>query len=342
MTGHTAGVLRRHRGLWILAAVVAVALAAAAASWHMHEHHGVQVGDRFDGVTVFSGQTTTARMTVPVAFGALAVTVGAGAEVGERAQRVKAPHGATMMEVSWSPIRSFISPPVWPSSSARERRDPGAELILMTGGHRYPIAKDVGVADEGASAVVVVKGDGTDARLETRFSGRTFRSIAGAAERRMPEGGGSRACDDRREKTYSWVNCTLPVHRSVYVAGLGAAPEGKEWLLVSGASATREKRPINVYDEAESRAEYVPSGAPKVSITVDGITAEPRVAGADDIAGDTVRVADRAWLVDSDKSSSVRLRYRLATKIDRSRSDRPDAPATYEVDVSTTTTYPAA
>jgi hypothetical protein len=45
--------------------------------------------------------------------------------------------------------------------------------------------------------------------------------------------------------------------------------------------------------------------------------------------------------VDSGKSSVVRPRYRLPTEIDPAGSDWPDASTTRQVDVSTTTTYPA-
>lgn len=90
------------------------------------------------------------------------------------------------------------------------------------------------------------------------------------------------------------------------------------------------------------RAVYLPAGRPQVSVTVDGVPARPRVAGPDEVFGDSVRLADRAWLVDADRASTVRLRYRLRTKLERSQSDWVTAPSTRVVDVSTSTTYPAA
>ncbi|WP_188839108.1 hypothetical protein [Flexivirga endophytica] len=341
----TSGGRSRRRWPWVVVAVVLVALVAGAVGWRTHEtHRGVQVGDRLDGITVFSGQTEAEpeRMTLPVAFGSLIVTVGSAREVGERSHLVRAPEGATLVEVSWSPTTSFLGPVVWSGASARERRDPGADLTLVTGGRRYPIATSVTTADEGTSAVVVVEGDASDARVEARIAGRTIQERTGTISPRAPRAEGYTGCQDTVDKTYSWVACNLPAYRSLYVAGLGVAPAGKEWLVVSGASVTREHRAISVYGDDEQRAEYIPSGAPKVSVTVEGVTTGPRVAGSDKVTGDAVQLADRAWLVPEDRSSTVRLRYRLPTALDRSESDWPGAPAKGEVDVSTTTTYPAA
>lgn len=342
MTVQPAGRPRRQRSRWIVAALIAAALVAGVVGWQLHDRRGIRVGDRLDGVTVYSGQTTPDRQTVPIAFGVLSVAVGSGHEVGERGHRVVAPDGASLVEVSWSSSSIYLASPVWPRASAQDRRDPGADLTLVTGGRRYPIATGVTAADANASAVVVVRGDGSDARVESRVAGRVFRSSVGNFTPRTPRAEGFDGCDDSGEKTYSWVSCRLPVQRSGYVAGLGAAPAGKEWLVVSGATVTRSERRISRYGEGATHAEYLPSGPPKVSVTVHGVTAQPRVAGKDRAFGDAVRVADRAWLVDADRPSQVTLRYRLPAQLDQARSDWPDAPATREVDVSTTTTFPGA
>ncbi|MBB2892627.1 hypothetical protein [Flexivirga oryzae] len=345
MSGQQAGAFRRHRGRWFAAAaaaVVAVALVVGGIARSSHERHHLAAGEHLDGVMVFVDQLTEHRAEVQTAFGSLPVTIGTGREIGSRDDRVRAPDGASLVRVTWSPGLIYDGPPVWPTSTPRDRRDPGTTLTLVTGGHRYLLADAVVMSDGGSSAIIVVAGDGSDARVESRFGGRTFTSAPGPNTPRTVRSQGYAGCQDTSKRTYSWVDCTLPVHRGVYVAGLGVAPAGKEWLVVQGASATRYDQNVRVRDahDDSKRAEYAPSGPPAVTVTVDGVSAKPRVAGSDTVIGDSVRVATRAWLVPAQKSATVRLRYRLPTRIVPAHSYWHGAPSTHLVDVSTTTTYP--
>ncbi|MBB2892623.1 hypothetical protein [Flexivirga oryzae] len=310
--------------------------------WSPQGGHGTRVGDRIEGLTASSGQLTEQHGYLPVAFGALPITVGTGTTIGDPdagGGEVRAPDGASLVQVSWDPKLGFGGPAVWPGSSARDRRDPGTDLTLVTGGHRYPLAKAFVMADGAASVTLVVAGDASDARVESRVGGSSFTStISGEAR-----DGGYPGCEDTLKtstQSNADVSCTLPVYRGVYVPGLGVAPDGKEWLVVQGASATRVDQDVTVYaTHADSkRAVYTPTGPPTVSVTVDGVSAKPRVAGSDTVIGDSVQAATRAWLVPATNSTTVRLRYRLPTEIVPEDSHWPGAPTTHEVDVSTATT----
>lgn len=342
MSAAPVGTVRRRRLWWIAAVIAVAALVAGVVGWSVtRDHERLEAGDRVEA-SVYSDQLTSRQAHVPVAFGELRLTIATGAVVGPDDDPVRAPEGTSLVQVSWAPYQPYTGTPVWPDATAAERRDPGARITLVTDGHRYPLADAVTAADEGSSALLVVAGDASDIHVESRFGGRAFTSAAGSPAARQIRGNGYGGCDEPTDRMYAWVRCTLPVHRGVYVPGLGVAPAGKEWLLVLGASASRPAQSVHVYDAAgHNRAEYLPTGTPTVSVTVEGVSAEPRIAGEDEVLDGGVRVAARAWLVPADSSSTVRMDYRLPARLDRSRSDWPGAPERRVIDVSTTTTYPA-
>ncbi|MBB2892625.1 hypothetical protein [Flexivirga oryzae] len=330
----------RHRGRWLVLALIVV-LAAATIGWWVHERAGVHVGDRFDHPTVFADQLADNRATVQTPFGPLDLTIGIGPEVGGYGHKITAPHGAALVEVSWSGDQFYTPPSVWPAATALQRRDPGTDLTLVSGGRRYPIATSVGFADDGGSVLFVVKGDGTDSYVEARFAGRTVRSVHGGPSPRTVKSSEEFPCRDDSDKRFSWVHCDFYVTRSIYVAGLGAAPAGKEWLIVHGATVTRSERDVSIYPKnLHEGARYVPSGRPSATLSVAGMAKPARVAGPDQVIGDAVRLAARAWLVPATKDARVRLDYQLPTTLDRRASEWKSAPATYRVDVSTVVTYP--
>lgn len=336
MTGATRSASRRHRRGLLVAAVV-LAVIALLVGWQVAQRRdSVHVGDRFADVTVYSDQLGENNASVQLPFGALRLTIGIGAEVDELRHRVQAPAGAALVEVSWSAGTTTGVPPVWPTATAAQRRDPGSTLTLVSDGRRYPIAQAVTMADDGGSVLVVVKGDGTDARVEARFDGRVEQSQPADAMPPKVQTDGFRSCDDTSDKVFSWVKCTVPVYRGGYVPGLGAAPAGKEWLVVHDASVTRSDRRVSVYDAKDRGARYLPSGKPSVGVSLDGVKSSPRKAGEDVTVGDSVRVASRAWLVPTDLTATVRLRYQLPTALDETQTDQPRGPKTHQVDVGTT------
>lgn len=336
---NTAAVKQR-RTRWLVAALVALVIAASI-GWWVHERAGVHVGDRFDHPTVFADQLADNNATVQTPFGPLNLTISIGPEVGANGHKIKAPHGASLVDVSWSPQPSYVPPTVWPAATARQRRDPGTDLTLVSGGRRYPIATSVGYADEGGSVLTVVKGDGTDSRVEARFAGRTVRSVRGTPSPRIVKSSEDFPCRDDSDKRFSWVHCDFYATRSIYVPGLGAAPAGEEWLVVYDATVTRSERDVSVYPKSgDEGARYLPSGPPEATLSVRGMTRPTRVTGSDQIFGDAVRLATRAWLVPATKDVTIRLGYRLPTKLDRQDSEWTSAPATYRVDVSMVVTSP--
>lgn len=331
-----------HRTRWLVTALVVV-LAAAAIAWWVHESSGVRVGDRFADPTVMTGELADNDATVDAPFGPLDLTISIGPEAGASGHTITAPHGAALVEVSWHGETLYPAPIVWPTATPRRRRDPGTDLTLVSGGRRYPIARSVGYADDGGSVLVVVQGDGTDAHVEARFAGRTVRSVRGRPQRRdTAQPPADLACLDDSHLRFSWVHCDFDMTRSIYVAGLGAAPAGKEWLVVDGATVTRSRHQVSTFQPADhsKEARYLPSGPPTATLSVAGLGKPARVAGSDQITGDAVRLAARAWLIPATRDARIRLSYQLPTTLDRRDSDWKSAPATYRVNVSMVATYP--
>lgn len=333
---------RRNPLRWLVALLVLL-VALGTVGWAVLARHTVQVGDRYYDRSVMDDNTSRAlNLQLPTAKLDLRVTHGDTA--GAYDDEVKAPDGATLVQVTWTPTRLGVAP-VWPAASQRQRQVPATDLSLVTEGRRYSLATSMQANDVGSSAVVVVKGDASDARVEAWYDGRTVRAASGSADIVNPSPTGG--CDDPSERhsdrVFLYVACAMPVHRSVYVPGLGAAPHGKEWLVLYAAGVARSERDATVYppgSDAEG-AHYTPSGRPTVAVTAAGVAAKPKLAGKDVIDGDSVRLADRAWLVPEGEASTVRLRYRLPMSLNRQRTDLPDQPARHDIDVRGEATCPA-
>ncbi|WP_446665192.1 hypothetical protein [Flexivirga sp. B27] len=343
MSAAQTDVARRRPVRWLVLLLVVV-LGIGVLGWVVFGRHTVHVGDRFAdrSVTDYDAQR---RVHVQIPLAQLNLMVSHGDAVGSGDDEVEAPDGAAMVQVSWTPTRLGL-PPVWPAASPRQRADPGADLFLVTGGQRYRLASRVRAGDAGSSTVVVVKGDAASTRIEARYAGRTVHAASGDAELRNPSP--SSQCADPSERRHPGrvffnVSCVLPLHRSVYVAGLGAAPAGKEWLVLFSAGVVRSEGDATVYppgSDAEG-ARYVASGAPTVAVSAQGVTGEPKLAGKDVVVGDSVQLADRAWLVPEGKASAIHLRYRLPMALDRDRTKLPDQPARRDIDLRGTATFPA-
>lgn len=325
----------------VLLLVVLVVLGTI--GWVVFGRHTVHVGDRYDDRSV-EDHGTTRDLNVQLPLTRLNVWVGHGDTAGAFDDEVKAPDGATLVQVRWAQTR-LGAPPVWRAATPQQRRDPGADLILVTGGRRYWLAKDVRSNDEGSSTVVVVQGDASETRIEARYDGRTVGATSGSAGvvNASPSSGCKDPSERHPDRTFLNVECSMPLRRSVYVPGLGAAPVGKEWLVLYAAGVMRSERLATVYPPGSDAqgARYLPSGPPTVSVSADGVAAQPKLSGKDVVRGDSVQLADRAWLVPEDEASTVRLRYRLPMSLDRARTELPDQPARHDIDVRGEVTYPA-
>lgn len=332
----------RHRARWSIL-LLAVLVAAGGIAWGVPGRHAVHVGDTYDDRSVRDGDSSR-QLAVRLPLTQLNLRITSGHTAGEYDDEVTAPDGASMVQVTWAPD-SLVSQPAWGGADAPERHDPGADLVLVTGGHRYRLAKAVRAGDVGSSVVVVVEGDVSDSRIEARYDGRTARATAGTAHvaRQRPTGGCKDPAERHPDRVFLNVACALPLHRAAYVAGLGAAPTGMEWLLLYGAGVTRSERDATVHPPGSGAeaARYVPSGRPTVSLTAKGVRGAPRLAGKDVVDGDAVVLADRAWLVPEGAEATVRLRYRLPMRLAEGRTGLPDQPARRDIDVRTEAGFPA-
>lgn len=343
MSGAATGTVWRHPARWIVLLLVAV-IAIGGIAWAVAGRHTVHVGDRYDDRSV-TDDSSRRRLNVRLPLTRLDLRISSGDRASAGEDEVEAPDGASMVQVTWAPSAPGGSP-VWGDADARERRDPGTQLVLVTGGRRYPLAEGVRAGDVGSSVVVVVQGKASDARIEARYGGRTVRATSGTADVLGPRpiGGCQDPSEPHPDRVFLNLLCSMPLHRAPYVPGLGAAPAGKEWLVLYAAGVTRSERDATVYppgSDAEG-ARYVPSGKPTVSVTAEGVAAPPKLAGEDVVEGDSVRLADRAWLVPEGAQATVHLRYRLPMSLDRQRTDLRDVPARHDIDVRGEAVYPAA
>ncbi|AKU16027.1 hypothetical protein [Luteipulveratus mongoliensis] len=335
-----AGGAGRRWQLWT-AAVVLLVLVVGVATWRL-TRDDVHIGDRLDNATFFNDQSEDRMMSVSLPLTALSLQVGVGRTIGPSDDRLTAPDGATFVKVSWSPTTYSGTPPVWPLATVAQRRDPGSALALVAGGQRYPLVTGLTAADQGSSAVVVAKGDGSDVRIEATYAGRTVTSTvrsepSTASAIKRPSLDANRGCDAAPPDTFLWVSCTVRFHRGLYVPGLGAAPAGQEWLLVHSSSASRKEDRARQYKNHQG-AEYLPSGPASFTVSV-GSAAPARQVGRDVVSGDRVRLADRAFLVPAGKPVAIRTRYRLPMTLDAERSEWKSAPKTYLIDVGSSGTY---
>lgn len=307
--------------------------------WWAIDRPGVDVGRHVAGHLTRSDAFFERHFTAEVPSGYLYVTMTAG-HVLESAsgEESTAPDGTTYVEVDWEP-HVLDDAPVWPAPDATRRTEPRAQLTLVSGGRHYTVASKIAATGKPSSAVIVVKGSAADGAVRVRFGHRAVPATLGytpAQGRGAPVRDGVPCAD--RGHAYAHVHCTLVAYRSGYVAGLGVAPDGKDWLLVHDSRVTRGRGDVTVYG-LEGHATYRPSGKPTVAVTVEDLGAPDRVAGADTVEGADVHLAARAWLVPHGDGATVHLRYRLPTRLDRTHGDMPGAPTTRVVQRTSTVTY---
>lgn len=306
--------------------------------WRATHDDELRVGDRVSEQTL-DDETTLGRFTGLLPLGTASIAAETSRTMGPYGDETSAPAGATFMRVRWSSSPNGPTPPVWPSATAQQRRDPTATLTLVTGGERYRLADAVSFIDQDTrTATLVIKGDGQDAKFETSFAGRTFVAAAGeSTDVGLAQDFASDKCGDEPDDFYATVTCRVLAYRGAYVPGLGAAPQGKDWFVVHGSVSRDDKWPIGDFRGTGS-AYYTSSRQATVTIAVAGV-ASPQVSGPDARSGETVQIAQRAFLVPSDQKVTMTMRYQLPATLDRKASTTPGAPQTLVVKQEATFTH---
>ena len=111
-------------------------------------------------------------------------------------------------------------------------------------------------------------------------------------------------------------------HRAPYVAGLGWAPTGKDWLVVADVRArtSRDDTPtIEGKDQGIVRARTAGPGA--LVLTVEGVPAPARTVGAATTTEKARTLPTAAYLVDEADSVTVTLRFTQRLTVDPTDDD---------------------
>lgn len=324
---------------WAIALVAAVVAVVAIVVVNRRDDH--KVGDVIPAAYVI-GQSSDAELALP--FGVVAIRVSADTEAyqlkdGERSSHeTAAGDGRRFVEVEWNP-RLSSSSLVWPTASAAARREPPTALSIRTGGRTYPVTGHVISADDSASAVVLVEGDASDLEVVATSGRHTQRVKPDTSRdqnhyRAVPE----QSCrpDDQESKVRWEPQCTVDTTRQPYVAGLGWAPAGQEWLLLTQVSAGVSDRSTVRWRDGDSNAvEYDLNPDAKATLTVADLQPRARHAVASRNGG-VMALEDRAYLVPAGQMVKVSLRYTRSATLQpgQDAGDLRGAPARLQLEAA--------
>ncbi|MBB2894517.1 hypothetical protein, partial [Flexivirga oryzae] len=270
--------------------VVAVALSALLLGRHEDDRGRMAVGDSLQGDYSLSDATYEHDLSFQLPGSVLSVSVA----VGQRASsdetggsvEAKAPRDGQLVHVTWSATRSS-------SDGAPDTGDHASRLAVRSKTTSVVVDRAVKAPAQGSStagdddrnqALVAVPGDAADVQLTVTFEGRTQSVSLVSGERRLgafaslyrprPASAQVSQTQDQPadERSGYWWFCTAEARlmtRAPYVDGLGWAPAGREWVVVTGAGVHVADTPA--VRRADGRvAEYELDGTPKVAVTIDG------------------------------------------------------------------------
>lgn len=270
-------VVRRLSGGWRRIAVglgLLVLLAAGMLLWLRPEEPAI--GEQFRGSTEYVTDPIERYVALP-GGGILEVELGPVPKV-VRGGETAAPEGDRLVSVTWGLDDSYAGLAVWPAAGAESRREPESQLLLTVGGRSFPLAAGLrSSSDRGATIVRVPVGGELGVRVK---SGRRDLPVladvpgAGQVPSRVstPCGSAEAAPVEPSGVRLSGVVCTLQQKRGTYVAGLGWAPAGQEWVIVQGALQIQEELVGRWRDPRDERrdTEYVPAATPTLRLSVRG------------------------------------------------------------------------
>lgn len=269
-----------------------------------------------DSGDVSSGPALAAQLP----YGAVRVSWKTGRRVSDGNTLRYSTGDTRLVTVRWTP-RLWVTdgaPGAWGGQGSTSAREPTSRLVLRAGGRRYVATDDLRSGNAPGSVTIAVA-DASALRLQVETGGR--RQIAtSAAVTRTAAGNGGSICGDLDDET---AGGCFTATRASYVPGLGIAPTGKDWIVVTGARITPsfDRRSDGfVVEEREVKGrddplEYVATGKPELMLTLSGGPEPVRTRGRTSLKTTDLRLNDRAYLVPSEQEVKVTLNYRTAARL---------------------------
>lgn len=304
------------------------------------------VADRVPGGRVMDGTPRTTYAQLP--HGALEITTTRGQKVVSESSSHTVRGGSQWVGVSWR-ARSASGLVVWPGAKPAEREEPSSRIILRAGGSSIVVADRLR-STSGSGSIAVRVEDPADLQVVVATDGMPTQLPKDEAQQRSrtAKSPGGQVCSASGAGSVRHaLRCSLRLERASYVMGLGGAPAGQEWLIVThagveptspgaGSSAVVGKwRP-----ERGGVVDYVASGKPRLSLRVSGAGRPEKTFGRDVRTAHDARLAARAYLVPASKEAVVTMSYRTAAVPGPDLDPRSGAPAKQTVSVRSTVQEP--
>ncbi|WP_107705705.1 hypothetical protein [Nocardioides allogilvus] len=266
------------KSLWPVALVILIASLAGGAVWlSQQQRDGLEAGTLIaeDAVDALVGRTAEVR----VPWGSLQVTV--SEPLAETAEGTQAGHDASLVgvQVALDGPEDLLVADRLPDGALE---DPTFTLVadgeefLLEGLNGW--VKDNQVAQVARRQYVALKGEPAEIALRVGYDGvdQVVDGLTGTLDRSAAEplyqlgfAAGAQPCGDplwspeASDAGKAVTTCLVSSSaQRPYVAGLGWAPEGRSWLVVTllGGAPTEFAGPNGTYDVAESESTYLLDG----------------------------------------------------------------------------------
>lgn len=268
-----------------------------------------------DGATEHESQSLSARLP----YGVLGLQLSTGSSVSVSGTPRVASKDARFVTVRWTPrLRSYRGPlPRWSESTSTSRREPASRLVLVAGGRRYRVVDHL-LSSSAPGAVSVAVARATDLSLQVVTGERRQVATAGKLEGVTNTSGDSGICQ------VGDVYCDLVATRTPYLSGLGMAPQGKDWLVVTEARTRKSTFYLTASahfvvatwraDGSDATVDYAASGKPTLDLRVSGAGKPVKTKGKPRLTAVAPYLEKRAYLVPSKDPATVSLTYRTTAK----------------------------
>lgn len=299
----------------------------------------VVVGDRvMESIDTGDGVDEPDEWAASLPFAGLRGTTQVGTKTRGAAPRTE---GRTRwVEVTWDvqPTQVLGAARVWPGTSAAARREKPSRLVLVAGGRTYSVEDQIySHSSEGMATIAVARAK--NVHLVVSSDGRSQRARSGEAVGPAISAPATGRCDrapDRGKVRFS-LSCEVSATRMPYVSGLGWAPRGKDWVLVTQAGRDPSEEVVAnwwpgkksgfYHRDSGGRVDYLASGKPTLTLAVTGADRPTRTYGKPTLDPATARLETRAYQVPASEPTTVTLTYRTKGKPDPRTQRLPGSPS---------------